>query len=281
MSLFTFDWSQIAFIVSPFLVPWWAIANVAAVFAIVFWAIVPALYYSNAWSSSYLPISTSSVFDRFGNSYSSTSILTPSGDSLDQAAYAAYSPVFVPVTYAAYWGIAFTLTTATLVHTAIYHGREILGRFSGRNSERKDVHARLMERYKSIPGWWYAALMCLLLSLSMITLGVSPKERRHCDLSLTKTLPPVLGHKDSGMDGLGSGSVRVGVRSAWRIYLRHDRNAGTRHSMHANLPHLTWCLADPNQRSHSTDRWIPATWQSTRQHGTTDLVSSVARRCRV
>lgn len=47
MSLVTFDWSQIAFIVSPLLVPWWGIVNIFLGFVALYWIIAPALYYSN------------------------------------------------------------------------------------------------------------------------------------------------------------------------------------------------------------------------------------------
>ena len=39
----TFDWSQIAYIGSPLLVPWWAGANIIGGLVIVMWIIAPIL----------------------------------------------------------------------------------------------------------------------------------------------------------------------------------------------------------------------------------------------
>jgi hypothetical protein len=47
MGLFTFDWSQIAYIGSPLVIPWWAQVNVFFGFFFAFWVIVPAMYYTN------------------------------------------------------------------------------------------------------------------------------------------------------------------------------------------------------------------------------------------
>lgn len=55
MSLITFDWAQIAYIGSPLATPWWAEANIAVGFTFFFWILTPALYYTNAWYSEYLP----------------------------------------------------------------------------------------------------------------------------------------------------------------------------------------------------------------------------------
>lgn len=50
MSMITFDWSQIAYIGSPLVVPWWAEVNIFVGFFITFWIVAPALYYSNVRS---------------------------------------------------------------------------------------------------------------------------------------------------------------------------------------------------------------------------------------
>ncbi|KAK0442537.1 oligopeptide transporter [Desarmillaria tabescens] len=57
MSLITFDWAQIAYIGSPLATPWWAEANIFAGF------------YSNAWDSKYMPISSRGSYDHFGGTY--------------------------------------------------------------------------------------------------------------------------------------------------------------------------------------------------------------------
>lgn len=47
MGLFTFDWSQIAFLGSPLVIPWWAEVNTFVAFAIAYWVISPIMYYKN------------------------------------------------------------------------------------------------------------------------------------------------------------------------------------------------------------------------------------------
>lgn len=45
--IFTLDWSQIAYIGSPLVIPWWAEVNVIVGFAFFFWFLGPILYYTN------------------------------------------------------------------------------------------------------------------------------------------------------------------------------------------------------------------------------------------
>jgi hypothetical protein len=44
MGIFTFDWGQIAYIISPFPTPWWVAANVGITIAFFYWFLVPILY---------------------------------------------------------------------------------------------------------------------------------------------------------------------------------------------------------------------------------------------
>lgn len=47
MSVLTFDWSQIAYIGSPLIVPWWAEVNMFVGFLFLYWFLTPILYYTN------------------------------------------------------------------------------------------------------------------------------------------------------------------------------------------------------------------------------------------
>ena len=47
MGFLTFDWSQIAYVGSPLMVPWWAQVHIFAGFVIMYWLILPILYYTN------------------------------------------------------------------------------------------------------------------------------------------------------------------------------------------------------------------------------------------
>ena len=167
MSLITFDWSQITFIgVSPLATPWWASANVAAGFVFFFWFLTPVLYYTNTWYAKYMPISSRTSFDRLGNSYNVSQILTPES-TLDPAKYEAYSPLFLSTTFALSYGLSFAAITATIVHTFLYFRKQIWIQSRRSLSEQPDIHAKLMSRYPQVPEWWYA-----IIFLSMFVFGV-------------------------------------------------------------------------------------------------------------
>ncbi|GAA5821301.1 hypothetical protein JCM10212_006415 [Sporobolomyces blumeae] len=168
MGLFTFDWSQIAYIGSPLVVPWWAEVNVFVGFAIAFWIIAPIMYYTNVWDSAYLPISTSQVFDRFGAPYNTSAVVDPATLALDEAAYQAYSPLYLPITFATVYGISFALSTAVIVHTVLYHGRTIVSQVRKSHAERDDdIHLRLMRHYPEVPDLWYALFAATAIGLSI------------------------------------------------------------------------------------------------------------------
>ena len=54
LSPITFDWTQIAYNTNPLLSPSWAALNVLAGFVIFFFGVVPAIYYTNTWSTGYM-----------------------------------------------------------------------------------------------------------------------------------------------------------------------------------------------------------------------------------
>ncbi|KAI5451012.1 hypothetical protein NCC49_002503 [Naganishia albida] len=173
MGLFTFDWSQILYVGSPLTVPWWAQANAIVGFVMFYWIICPILYYNNVWYSAYMPISTGAIMDRFGLPYNITSIL--SGTSIghiDETAYHAYSPVYISITFAMTWTLAFALSTAAITHTILYHGGQIWRAMRHRQVEEPDVHAKLMRSYPKVPFWWFAGFVVLGFALSIVAIEV-------------------------------------------------------------------------------------------------------------
>ncbi|KAM0750063.1 OPT superfamily oligopeptide transporter [Meredithblackwellia eburnea MCA 4105] len=169
MSMITFDWSQIAYIGNPLVVPWWAEINVFVGFVLAFWILTPALYYSNVWYTGYLPISTSGVFDRFGASYNTTAVINVGTKSLNETAYQEYSPLFLPISYAMNYGLACALTTALITHTALYHGPDIWRRLKGMRKEEEDIHIKLMRNYKEVPEWWYMLYLAGFVATAVAT----------------------------------------------------------------------------------------------------------------
>jgi hypothetical protein len=133
------------------------------------------------WSTAYLPISTTDLFDRYGLVFNTSFILTTSLNHLNETSYASYSPLYLPVTYATTIGLSFTLATAALVHTAIYHGTEIIARIKRVKIEEDDVHAKLMKNYAEVPDWWYFLFIACSLGLSIVAVAVSASSLPACD----------------------------------------------------------------------------------------------------
>ncbi|KAJ6136602.1 hypothetical protein N7512_001762, partial [Penicillium capsulatum] len=167
MSVLTFDWAQVVYAnQSPLLVPFWAGANVMGSFALFFWLICPLLYYTNTWYSAYLPLLNSNTFDNTGSTYDTTRIMSTDG-TVDQSAYRDYSPMFLPAGYAVTFGVAFANLTGIFFHVGLYHGKDLWRQWKG--TGKRDVHARLMSVYQTVPWWWFAAVTMLMFVLSIVT----------------------------------------------------------------------------------------------------------------
>ncbi|KZT18817.1 small oligopeptide transporter [Neolentinus lepideus HHB14362 ss-1] len=171
MSLITFDWSQIAYIGSPLATPWWAEANVAAGFLFFFWFLTPVLYYTNAWYSQYMPMSSRGSYDNTGAPYNVTAILN-SDSTLDKNAYHNYSPLFLSTTFALSYGLSFASITATIVHTILYFRKQIWVQSRRSLSEQPDIHARLMSRYPQVPDWWYMCIFAVMFVFGIVSIEV-------------------------------------------------------------------------------------------------------------
>ncbi|KAL2819753.1 OPT oligopeptide transporter protein-domain-containing protein [Aspergillus granulosus] len=167
MSMLTFDWSQVVFAnQSPLLVPFWAGLNVMGSFALFFWLIVPLIYYTNTWYSAYLPLLDPNTFDNTGRMYDMRRVMNHNG-TVNVEEYRNYSPMFISAGFSVTYGVAFANLTGIFVHTALYHGKDLLEQWSGRN--KKDIHARIMESYRPVPWWWFGGITLLIFGLSIVT----------------------------------------------------------------------------------------------------------------
>ncbi|KAK2614917.1 hypothetical protein N8I77_001706 [Diaporthe amygdali] len=165
MGLFplTLDWSMVAYNTNPLLSPHWAAANVFFGFALFFWVVTPALYYTNTWFTAFLPFCTADVYDRFGEVYDSTKVIT--GQFFDEAKYKDYSPPYLPATFAFVYGLSFASITSVLSHVYFFHWNEIVHAFRG--STKLDVHSRMMRAYKRVPAWWFLSIIVIVLAMSI------------------------------------------------------------------------------------------------------------------
>ncbi|RDW65607.1 putative isp4 protein-1 [Coleophoma crateriformis] len=161
----TFDWSQIAYNGSPLVVPFWAQANVFAGWAFFFALVAPIVYYTDTWFTSYLPLSGSNSYDNTASIYNVTKVVDAKGNFMADA-YEAYSPIFMPATFAMGYGISFAVMSCLPVHVYLYHFDDIKQALTNKN--RKDIHARLMSNYKDLPWWVYPGMTVIIIVLAII-----------------------------------------------------------------------------------------------------------------
>ncbi|KAG1721253.1 OPT oligopeptide transporter protein-domain-containing protein, partial [Suillus occidentalis] len=154
MSSIAFDWAQITYVVNPLATPRRSEANILAGFVFFLWILTPILFYTNAWYSKFLPIASRISYDNTGAPYNVTAILGTDG-ALNATAYEAYSPLFLSTTFAVSYGLSFASITATITHAFLFFRKQIWAQSRRSIDEQSDIHARLMARYRQVPGWWY------------------------------------------------------------------------------------------------------------------------------
>lgn len=167
MGIMTFDWSQINYIgASPLVTPLFAQANTIFGLVVFFWICAPILYYTNNNYAKYLPMSTTHVYDRFAKRYNVSRVITDAG-TLNDTAYNAYSRQYLSSVFSMSYGLSFASMTATLTHTVLYSGKDILRQFKRGLHDEPDIHARLMSVYREVPAWWYAAIFVVSVAMGI------------------------------------------------------------------------------------------------------------------
>ncbi|KAL1925151.1 uncharacterized protein VTP21DRAFT_34 [Calcarisporiella thermophila] len=167
---FSLDWSSlVAWVqVSPLAIPWPIIANMLAGFVFFIWIVIPAVYYTNTFESQKFPIYNTKIYDIYGNIFDRDRVL--SDNLLNETAYNEYSPVRITGFFAICYGQGLAALGAILMHSILYNGKEIWARLKSAKSADDDIHARLMDRYKEVPDWWYFILFLVAFALSMVTI---------------------------------------------------------------------------------------------------------------
>ncbi|KAF5392874.1 hypothetical protein D9757_000863 [Collybiopsis confluens] len=201
MSIITFDWAQIAYTGSPLASPWWSQANVAFAFVFFYWIVTPILYavykhlelrlltVSSPPSSrrlspipiffcSFLAFAISSrrilsdgSFNNNGTRYDVGKITNPDL-TFNQTAYEAYSPLYLPATFALSYGLSFASMTSILSHSALFYRKQIWTQARRSLNEQKDIHAQLMRRYRQVPEWWYTIIFVTMFMFGCVVIEV-------------------------------------------------------------------------------------------------------------
>ncbi|KAN0065420.1 hypothetical protein ACQY0O_001256 [Thecaphora frezii] len=166
-SVLTLDWTQINFIGNPLINPWWAQVNIFGGFVIGLWIAAPAIYFTNTWYTGYFPILSGATYDRYGQIYD---IQRVSSDhrSLDKEAYKAYSPVYISAGLVVTYTSGFAILTASIVHTALHHGKSLWRNVRYKRTEEDDIHSKLIHRYRQVPQWWNAAILLFAFLLCVV-----------------------------------------------------------------------------------------------------------------
>lgn len=165
----TFDWTQISgYNFSPLIAPWHALMNTLIGVVFFFWVVASGIHWTGTWYADWLPFSDSGSWDNTQNSYNVSRIVTPDL-RLDLAAYKAYSPLFLSITFALCYGLSFAGISSVVVHTALFHSREIWQRWRDRSGTLDDVHARMMRKYNPVPDWWFLCIFLPCFALCFVT----------------------------------------------------------------------------------------------------------------
>lgn len=117
------------------------------------------------------------ILDNTGSKYNTSRILTPE-HIVDPAAYEAYSPLFLSTSFALTYGVSFATITALVSHTYLYHGKDIWRRWKASKGEMDDVHMKLMRKYKTVPTWWYIALLAVMIAFAFTSALAFPTEMK-------------------------------------------------------------------------------------------------------
>ncbi|KAJ8768424.1 hypothetical protein K2173_021577 [Erythroxylum novogranatense] len=162
IAAFGIDWSTISsYLGSPLASPWFATANVAAGFIFVMYILTPLCYWLDVFMAKTFPIFSDSLFTSSGHKYNISAIIN-SDFHLDIAAYDREGRLYLTTFFAMTYGVGFAALTATIVHVALFHGREIWDQTKASFHEKTvDIHTRLMRKYKHVPEWWF---VCILLA---------------------------------------------------------------------------------------------------------------------
>ena len=170
----TFDWNVITTSQQPLISPFLVTVNIFMGMAVTF-PIIVAIWYTNTWYTGYMPINTNQPYDRFGHRYKVTKVLDENG-FYDQAAYEAYSPLYLPASNAFLYGVFFAVYPATIVYAYLHHRFEIVRGFksllkkTNPKAAHRDVHNRLMSVYPEVPEWWYMLLLFAAIGLGLIAI---------------------------------------------------------------------------------------------------------------
>ncbi|KAJ3218186.1 hypothetical protein HDU67_006448 [Dinochytrium kinnereticum] len=178
----SFDWSVIAPL-APITSPLWALLNQVFGLWLILWFLTPIFWSRNAFGIDQKlgtdptqgPNGTDSLFIYpYGRTLNSIDLFNKNGTAisarnfvfrqnltLNIPYYESQRPIYITTFFAIEYSAGFVAFSASLVHAALWYGKDIWHRFSSAMKEldAHDLHARLMDRYPDVPDAWYAGLL--------------------------------------------------------------------------------------------------------------------------
>lgn len=192
------DWSTISsYLGSPLASPWFATANVAAGFVLVMYVLTPLCYWLNIYNAKTFPIFSDQLFTTTGREYNITAIID-SSFHIDIAAYQREGPLYLSIFFATTYGLGFAALTATIVHVALFHGREIWEQSRASFQEKgMDIHTKLMRKYKRVPESWFVIILLINIAATVFACEYYNDQLQlpwwgvllACAIAITFTLP--------------------------------------------------------------------------------------------
>ncbi|KAK6937737.1 Oligopeptide transporter, OPT superfamily [Dillenia turbinata] len=176
---FSFDWSTISNTLdNPLYLPISSLANQMFGFMLVMYILCPITYWTNTFSAKRFPFSSTDFFDFSGHSYNLSRVQGP-GWEINIQAYHDYSKVYLSVVLLYAIGFDFAAVTATITDFLLRNGKEakrLMHIIRDNDIENKDIHNKLMEKYKPIPRRWFFIFIVFLLLLSIAPNVVAVKK---------------------------------------------------------------------------------------------------------
>lgn len=151
---------------NPIQTPGFALLNMLGG-GIFFLIITVAIYFSGPKFNGYLPMFANANFDIYGQEYNTTQILN-SDASINEAAYRAYSPLFLPAAFSLTYAFGFAGLTANISHVLVFYGKDIVRRVRDAKYEEPDVHLKHMRKYPEAPEWWYSVVFVIMFAFGMV-----------------------------------------------------------------------------------------------------------------
>ena len=116
-----------------------------------------------------------SNYDRFGNVYNISRILTPE-KHLNVTAFEDYSDLYISPPYLMFVLVTCVLSTCIITHTALFHWRTLWNAMWSIDPEEEDIHARLMKVYPEVPKWWYCGILVFFFLMAVIGIERWPTD---------------------------------------------------------------------------------------------------------